>query len=798
MSRLLQKIGFKENRYDRPNQEWTCGNAGIPCQECPNGPTKRGKCVATTQCLPILKNDRYQCNRTQSLGGQCEQGPFPDGSCCHTIKQCVPERNLRGLRKRWCYISVAVTMIFILFVIFHEADNEIINPGALTSAHAVSTSSCQDCHAFESDGMLDAASFIDIHGRSIADSELCLDCHDMGTTSNAFSPHTQQASTLNRLTENAKASSGAIVTELASALYGNTMSHTGEIACSSCHNEHKGAAFDLTAMTNQQCQVCHTARFDSFAEGHPEFDNYPHDRRTRIIFDHNSHLKTHFVDSKFADMAPNSCQSCHQTTEDGSLMIVKSFEQSCASCHGDQIRGDGRAGDLGIAVFRLPALDTVTLDASGRSVGGWQEFAEGDLTPFMHLLLLKKAGFADVLAQLDGVDLYDLSQADDATLEAAEAYGWAVKELFFDLIMKGQEMIAVEERPELVALISQDFLVAAQEQWLPDLMEEVPQYRAGRWDANQHASIETTTDFVDTSISETALGGDDNLLSDNGDSDVLLLEDDSGGDLLLADDGDGGDEGGLLMADDRSDGDLLMADDSDEGDLLFADDNSSGGLLIDDSDDGASLFANDDTDDTTEIEAVSLPDQDKWSLFGGWYRNDNNYTLFYRPTGHSDVFLTSWINVTAEQYKQAATAKELFHELTEAKAPGLCVKCHSIDVVASTPTVNWLGAHPKPTMHNFTEFNHSAHFSLMTEQGCVVCHELNQEADYASSFEANNDPHKYISNFNMLSKGSCTSCHTASQAGDSCVKCHNYHVGERMLVLPGEQFIQAGSVSIER
>ena len=69
-------------------------------------------------------------------------------------------------------------------------------------------------------------------------------------------------------------------------------------------------------------------------------------------------------------------------------MLVKSFDETCAACHLEQIKGKGQAaGHSGIAVLRLPGMDVQSLTNHGIVVGDWPEGADGDMTPIMQLLL---------------------------------------------------------------------------------------------------------------------------------------------------------------------------------------------------------------------------------------------------------------------------------------------------------------------------------------------------------------------------------------------------------------------------
>ena len=50
-------------------------------------------------------------------------------------------------------------------------------------------------------------------------------------------------------------------------------------------------------------------KFDSFDGHHPEFENYPFKRRTRIIYDHAGHFGKHFPEVAKKD--PGKAHSRH-------------------------------------------------------------------------------------------------------------------------------------------------------------------------------------------------------------------------------------------------------------------------------------------------------------------------------------------------------------------------------------------------------------------------------------------------------------------------------------------------------
>ena len=74
----------------------------------------------------------------------------------------------------------------------------------------------------------------------------------------------------------------------------------------------------------------------------------------------------------------------------------------------------------------------------------------------------------------------------------------------------------------------------------------------------------------------------------------------------------------------------------------------------------------------------------------------------------------------------------------------------------------------------FTRFVHEPHLSVSTGKGCGTCHQLDSAAKYLKAFETR-DPNSFESNFKPISQSVCGTCHKKSEAGESCVQCHNYH-----------------------
>ncbi len=168
---------------------------------------------------------------------------------------------------------------------------------------------------------------------------------------------------------------------------------------------------------------------------------------------------------------------------------------------------------------------------------------------------------------------------------------------------------------------------------------------------------------------------------------------------------------------------------------------------------------------------------ERWMSAGGWYRLDT--ALLYRPIGHRDPFLRSWIDLAAGVGPSpgAGQALQIFADLTGRKTPGQCGKCHSVDADADGAlTVNWRPKRRAQDIDRFTEYKHLPHFSLVGETGCLACHKVDYEADFMAAF-GDLDPTGFVSNFRPMSKQICAACHIKELAGDACTDCHNYHIG---------------------
>jgi hypothetical protein len=206
------------------------------------------------------------------------------------------------------------------------------------------------------------------------------------------------------------------------------------------------------------------------------------------------------------------------------------------------------------------------------------------------------------------------------------------------------------------------------------------------------------------------------------------------------------------------------------------------------------------------VSIESSVDPESWAEYGGWYRQDN--AIFYRPTGHKDKFIYSWLFLTGPQAPMGDTspAAAVFDFLASKDAQGSCTKCHSVDgLKGKGRVVNFSPASVETKQGRFTHFIHEPHFGSVGDRGCLTCHDLKKDqpgdaagnsaaaqagvpeglsakkdtgkegSPYLKSYEQSN-PHIFAPEFNAVKKDLCQSCHNRSEARQDCQTCHKYHV----------------------
>lgn len=666
-----QRFAHDESSYERPNQKWVCGKQPQGCA-CHIGPDEHGNCRATHECEPVKKDDRWYCTRSRQLGGKCEKGPLPDGSCCNSVEKCTPILSHRSRRAGIAYAAAVLTLGVILFFVAGPMRATFFSPGNSGSFHGSIAGDCKNCHSTDKPGSADWVATAMHPFDAMTESHLCLDCHDLGKS--ALLTHALPEKEMHEKTGIEKGQPSLM--QLAG--FHVPKNAHGEIACAVCHQEHRGSKFDIKKVYNKQCQSCHTHTFESLANGHPEFDAYPYKARLNLKFDHGSHLKKYFPEAE-KDVP---CTECHSADQHGKMMVTKPYAQVCSSCHEAQIRGEERSGEKGIRVFSLPGIDVASLKKKHINIGRWQEDADGEITPFMDLLLSADEDYAAIKDSLGDMDLLDLDGANKQALATAQSLIWSVKKLYVDIALGGQQAIkqrleaglerelTPDELKSLAAMLPAEFMDATLRAWLPSVYAE------------------------------------------------MMQRDDPAAKVNIA----------KPQANDK------LAD-----------------YLLD-----------------------NKADNDQRAVAGGWYKNDDDFSVYYRPSGHADGFMQGWLNAAVNRKPEITGA--VFDLLAEEKAPGTCMKCHSVTETDEQRVVNWQSKRPQAFEHRTVEFRHSAHFSLINADGCATCHKLDPDADFMASFDTDKAT-SFTSSFSGMQRDTCVECHKPELAGDTCLSCHNYHIG---------------------
>ena len=801
------------------------------------------------------------------------------------MRRPVPTRSVRlpkaktraatGLRRdRLAALLALVTVICLGLAFFLLQDTQFLMPGPLASAHGA-IENCSACHTKSGSGKLSWIHGL-VAGDPLADSKACLTCHKMPET--AFNAHGASTEVLEQITKE--------LTKVAAATPAPQWARTQSIAfpthdvvarglnCATCHQEHQGVGFNLSKISNEKCGSCHVVKFDSFDGHHPKFENYPFERRTRIIYDHAGHFGKHFpeVAKKYpARRIPATCSDCHNSHEDRRVMAVAPFEQTCTACHLDQIIGKERAsGPKGIAFLTLPGIDLQTLKKKNAPIGEWPDASDAELTPFMKVMISRDERGRTLIKAVDGLNLQDLTDASDDQIKAVTNLVWEIKGLFYALISgKASDVLvdldigsgaklSVNFVADLTANIPRDVVISAQQQWLPNLATEMADRRGG-WstaitmagspspeepgsdgsqaapspspeaEASETASIikldppactvrvlgqcllfkgrgdeaeaakakgaepEGTSGEIDTANAE-ADGGEAPLSADEkpptaepkeaaGKSETANAESDASKETISAD------EHPPKKAADQTD-DLLFPTEAErraiEASIKHAEKAAQP--------EGAARNAAAGSDnEVAEPQAGAAPvisiesdvDPESWAEYGGWYRQD--YAIYYRPTGHKDKFIYSWLLLTGPQAPKGDTspAAAVFDFLTSKDAQGSCTKCHSVDdVPGKGRIVNFSPLSVESKQGSFTNFIHEPHFQavgigqrigILENRGCLTCHELEKGPPYLKSYEQAS-PQNFVSNFGEVKKDLCQTCHNDSTARQDCLLCHKYHV----------------------
>ncbi len=389
--------------------------------------------------------------------------------------------------------------------------NKVLLPGALTVHHAPilerggKTNRCESCHAAGNQTFIQwVRHAVDDELAEPSQTQLCLDCHAKQIPKEwATAAHNIAPEELQLLSGNDTVTSRRV-------------DHLQSLTCATCHREHHGAEYDLSWMSDKACQACHKEQYHSFAEGHPEFDSWPAERRTRIAFDHAAHEAKHFPKEK----KEFGCAVCHQQSVDGDFQRTLDYESACSQCHDRDMRA---SWEKGIDLFSLPMLDLAAFEDAGHDVGQWPEEAsdefDGSLPPITKLLLLAdpkgKAGLETLSV---GFDFFDIDPDDAAQMQAAADVVWATKKLLSEVTEGGHaairdrvstvlgRKISQYELAGLVAHLAPEGLAIVSERWLTQLSEET-RTREGETKVAEETATEGDEELGQAALQELVSGG---------------------------------------------------------------------------------------------------------------------------------------------------------------------------------------------------------------------------------------------------------------------------------------------------
>jgi hypothetical protein len=441
--------------YLRPNDRWICGYAcrGEPCEL---GPSIRGVCQLPGECEPARVGSQWQCGRSSADGGPCAAGPSPMGQCGGARVPCIPAPSWRVTRGRWVRYCLATVICALAVLLSPSRRKDFLAPGPLTQHHAQLLSQnnerrCEACHG--EDGSHLAGWLFPASAPSsslVSQSDRCIQCHENVTSAATGKwAHGFPREGIEAITQHVAEKVGKEVIPRP-----NPANNRGEIACATCHREHHGTNFNLMAMRDEQCQVCHQQQFASFQKGHPEFQGWPYERRTRIAFDHVTHAYRHFKEKG----TPFDCRQCHAVDATGAVSPSPGFD-ACAKCHTGPIN---LSAAQGIEILRLPSLDVERLRANGVELENWPESLSSDfdgiLPPFMWQLMSELAdpevtqGMQELGADFD---FLDVDVEDDEQMRAVVQ------------VISGMQMLL--EKLAEPGVIPPEVGAAVHEVWLPQV-----------------------------------------------------------------------------------------------------------------------------------------------------------------------------------------------------------------------------------------------------------------------------------------------------------------------------------------
>lgn len=699
--------------------------------------------------------DWYQCGAGSGADAcslvHCPSGPTRRGACPRA--QTDPERACRPVptwRHRRRRIAVTGLLIFasaMTVLIAGDWTPTVIRPGELSTPHAQILSGanaadrCAACHNNVSTQTWFSVAEVghaDAIGRDLMSQDMtdrCLNCHhEQIPEPTARTAHNLPLDTLDALTAQAKTRAGVGSAAKASRVRFRLPAAVGRDAldCALCHREHHGPDFDLSVLTDAQCQSCHANAFTSFAGSHPDFEAVPVSRPSRITFDHVSHAAEHFPKSPPAGGESGvpvegrafDCRDCHrQTSTDGDgITMTLPYETACAACHDETLRVQTAIGPELLTLPTLPTPVTTELardSASKSESASWPVaatgFADGRFPPLTRLLMSLPIDAPSWRS------LTDVSRVD-----------WD------DPVARQQVILAAKQLRSLTIGLARDGQAGLSR-------------RFGDAGVNPDVADRLAASLPPQLIRDAVM--------DWFDETVPLAS-------------DAASQSGLSGADD------LLPPDVSPGD----------GALIDFS---GQPPAAQETD--WRLSVRQRFDPAVTQHLGGWTRDDVTFSLRYRGTGHADVVLRSIIELASDLPGGHPLRVDLLADPAATSCLRCHAGAANRPAADEDPLARWRAPRKREITDAMTHFSHSPHLNIRELQDCRACHRVRPTGsggDDANESLARvgtmlgiiHDVHADAgsttdrSEFLPLGKSTCVGCHNAATRQDHCTQCHRYHV----------------------
>lgn len=421
-----------EEARPRPNARWVCGyqSLGMACME---GPDEKGVCCQLKQSRSEANLSGDNCEQNCSCAHQCELACLrgaPELPSHESLGPCTPRKTTWFSRQALALNAAILTGGCLLLCMALPSKEAIFVPGGLSSKHSqilgnrLASERCSMCHPTSQHELA-----------GLSQDELCMNCHQSHMPDAQLrSAHDLNEKQLIRLVANT--ASKFVSLEQAGHEQGSPT------RCASCHIEHHGEDHQLQSISDQRCQACHQTQFESLADGHPSFDDFPYRTERRVKFNHSAHAKKHFGQKN----EQFDCRKCHvdfgkSSIAGGSVFRSLGFEQACASCHDASIQS---AATNGWAFLQLPSVEPEDVADATRGLSNWPPGAqfgyEGEVSLPMRILLASDTDAASAFTQLTRTDkLTDIPTSSEQRSDATRRIARATQRLVDDIARGGQK-----------------------------------------------------------------------------------------------------------------------------------------------------------------------------------------------------------------------------------------------------------------------------------------------------------------------------------------------------------------------